>query len=367
MWKILAFLLLASHQTDCLFFKALFNSWYEAHECEGTCQLSMTCWMNGGFVVGTCGGLVYTCCSFDESLRDSQHAEARKLHNWDDVDVNTVDTLPNIHFGPVLNEPRCGMQKIARRRVVGGKEAGFGVFPWQALIRVKNSRCGGALVGRQHVVTAGHCVHSVADKDLPPVGVRVYLGEYSLYSSSEPLPRQRFSVSSVHLHPYYQFTPQADRYDVAVLRLSRPARYEPHIGPVCLPYKNEGFKEDTVAMVAGWGATKPDSIRRPKNLQAVDVKVVESQRCEKWHRKNGINLHLYDDMMCAGHEDGGKDACQGDSGGPLMTRRDGGQWVLIGLVSAGYSCARPGQPGIYHKVAKSSDWISYVVQHLKRR
>ena len=64
-------------------------------------------------------------------------------------------------------------------------------------------------------------------------------------------------------------------------------------------------------------------------------------------------------MMCAGHEKGGKDACQGDSGGPLMTKRKG-QWFLIGLVSAGYSCAKPGQPGIYHKISTTSDWISYV-------
>ena len=25
-------------------------------------------------------------------------------------------------------------------------------------------------------------------------------------------------------------------------------------------------------------------------------------------------------MMCAGHQEGGKDACQGDSGGPLMLK-----------------------------------------------
>jgi transmembrane serine protease 6 len=69
-------------------------------------------------------------------------------------------------------------------------------------------------------------------------------------------------------------------------------------------------------------------------------------------------------MMCAGHRQGGKDACQGDSGGPLMMRQDDGRWVLIGIVSAGYSCAKPGQPGIYHKVSKSSDWISYVTHYL---
>ena len=79
-------------------------------------------------------------------------------------------------------------------------------------------------------------------------------------------------------------------------------------------------------------------------------------------------------MLCAGHEHGGKDACQGDSGGPLMTKLNyttnnvstvtDKRWTLVGLVSAGYSCAKPGQPGIYHRISKSSDWISYVRMHL---
>ncbi len=37
-----------------------------------------------------------------------------------------------------------------------------------------------------------------------------------------------------------------------------------------------------------------------------------------------------------------------------------GRWYLIGLVSAGYSCAQPKQPGIYHRVSYTSDWISAV-------
>jgi len=42
-----------------------------------------------------------------------------------------------------------------RRRVVGGTEAGFGAFPWQAMVKVGATRCGGALIGKQHIVTAG--------------------------------------------------------------------------------------------------------------------------------------------------------------------------------------------------------------------
>jgi secreted trypsin-like serine protease len=100
---------------------------------------------------------------------------------------------------------------------------------------------------------------------------------------------------------------------------------------------------------------------RPKVLQHVAVPVIENAVCETWHRKRGINIRIHEEMMCAGHEFGGRDACQGDSGGPLMLN-DYGVWYLIGIVSAGYSCAKQYQPGIYHRVSSSSDWISANVQ-----
>ena len=215
------------------------------------------------------------------------------MDSWDELVINnSVEEPPDVSYGAVVNEPMCGRSAMARRRVVGGSEAGFGVYPWQALVQVGTSRCGGALVGRQHVITAGHCVHSMAKKygDQPPPGIRVYLGEYSLYSEIEPLPRQIFSVHRIYLHPYYEFTPQADRYDVAILKLSRPVLYEAHISPICLPQKGEDLKEGTGVMVSGWGATEADSTKRPKELQVVDVKIVTAETCEKWHLKNDIEV-----------------------------------------------------------------------------
>ena len=96
------------------------------------------------------------------------------------------------------------------------------------------------------------------------------------------------------------------------------------------------------------------------NLQVVDVPTIDNRECEGWHRDKGIRVVIYDEMMCAGYYDGGKDSCQGDSGGPLMTEIEG-RWTLIGIVSAGYSCAKRGQPGIYHRVSHTSDWISHSI------
>ncbi|XP_076259399.1 uncharacterized protein LOC143195819 isoform X2 [Rhynchophorus ferrugineus] len=258
--------------------------------------------------------------------------------------------------GGEVRDRGCGIstKQQAQRRIVGGEEAGFGTFPWQAYIRIGSSRCGGSLISRRHVVTAGHCVARAT-----PRQVHVTLGDYVINSAVEPLPAYTFGVSSIQVHPFFKFTPQADRFDVAVLRLDRAALNLPHVTPICLPAKGESFLGD-VGQAAGWGALSPGSRLRPQTLQTVRVPVIDNRQCERWHRSKGIQVTIYDEMLCAGYKNGGRDSCQGDSGGPLMLQR-GGRWYLIGIVSAGYSCAQPGQPGIYHRVAHTVDWISRAV------
>ncbi|XP_037928580.1 uncharacterized protein LOC119662992 isoform X2 [Teleopsis dalmanni] len=281
--------------------------------------------------------------------------DVRNEFNLKDLDSATETSTP--HSANTFKEKGCGIslaKQTAQRRIVGGDDAGFGSFPWQAYIRIGSSRCGGSLVSRRHVVTAGHCVARAISRQ-----VHVTLGDYVINSAVEPLPAYTFGVRRIDVHPYFKFTPQADRFDVSVLTLERPVHFMPHIAPICLPEKNEDFL-GKFGWAAGWGALNPGSRLRPKTLQAVDVPVIENRICERWHRQNGINVVIYPEMMCAGYRNGGKDSCQGDSGGPLMNEKNG-RWYLIGVVSAGYSCASRGQPGIYHRVPFTVDWISYVV------
>lgn len=101
----------------------------------------------------------------------------------------------------------------------------------QKTLRSLLSRCGGSLISRRHVVTAGHCVARAT-----PRQVHVTLGDYVINSAVEPLPAYTFGVRKIDVHPYFKFTPQADRFDVSVLTLERPVHLMPHIGKLHIFY-----------------------------------------------------------------------------------------------------------------------------------
>ncbi|CAG2101082.1 unnamed protein product, partial [Medioppia subpectinata] len=175
---------------------------------------------------------------------------------------------------------------------------------------------------------------------------------------------QFFGVTEVKLHPNFRFSAShPDRYDIAVLRLDRPVRYNDNVLPVCLP--TPGFRyEGWYGVVTGWGKTDPALSNRygTRLLQKVDVPIIDNEECEQWHRTRGIDLKIFPEMMCAGYEDGHKDACVGDSGGPLVINTNG-RWTLAGITSAGFGCAQSRQPGIYHRVSNTVDWV---IENIKK-
>lgn len=81
----------------------------------------------------------------------------------------------------------------------------------------------------------------------------------------------------------------------------------------------------------------------------MSIPVVSDADCRASYGISEISDH----MLCAGLEEGGKDACQGDSGGPFVC--DG---LLHGLTSWGNGCARPTYYGVWTEVAYFSDWVA---------
>lgn len=256
------------------------------------------------------------------------------------------------------SQPICGVQPLKtsklQKRIIGGDQAQFGEFPWQVHIRIAGFQCGGVLLNHQYIATAAHCVHRAKLSQ-----IIIFLGEYDTkdLDKSEILPKETLGVVERKIHPQFKYMlTQPDRYDVAVLKLSRPVAYRDNILPICLPAPGKDY-EGALGVVAGWGKTDTSFGKTGTNLlQKVYVPILNNRMCYVWHELKDIILELHDEMFCAGHEQGKMDACLGDSGGPLVVN-DGGRWVLVGITSAGFGCAVDHQPGIYHKVGKTVNWI----------
>lgn len=80
----------------------------------------------------------------------------------------------------------------------------------------------------------------------------VRLGELDTKSTSEPLPYQEIGVEKIIIHPH--FYSGALFNDVAIVVLSKAAKYDVNVGPVCLPNQvNQVFAEGTICYASGWG------------------------------------------------------------------------------------------------------------------
>lgn len=135
---------------------------------------------------------------------------------------------------------KCGVprtsQNTLQKRIIGGRRAHFGEYPWQAHIRIAGYQCGGILVSRNFIVTAAHCIEQARMKD-----ITIYLGEHDTQDSGtidEPMPAEKHFVSRKFIHPKFKFRmAQPDRYDLALLQLAAPTTftYVSHFSKLCAP------------------------------------------------------------------------------------------------------------------------------------
>lgn len=162
---------------------------------------------------------------------------------------------------------------------------------------------------------------------------------------------QLVQVSEVIMHPDYE--PVTADNDIALLRLATPIAYTPYAVPVCLPTRplaNTHLWAIEKHTVSGWG-------RRGENgptstvMRRLRAPRIPTRQCVE---ESGVRLTV--NMFCAGFVNGSGDSCKGDSGGPLVTTYKRTNF-LLGIVSWGKGCARPGNYGIYTRVSVYLEWI----------
>ncbi|KAF0313610.1 Melanization protease 1 [Amphibalanus amphitrite] len=264
----------------------------------------------------------------------------------------------------------CGSSLVPR--ITGGKEVRHGQHPWMALIGYRHSetgrvsyRCGGALIGRRHVLTAAHCLVSL------PAQLRldsVRLGDHNLSRPTDcaltPDGRpvcgvpQEFRIAALFIHSDYN-KPSARLNDIALLKLDRPVVEDNFVGKICLPFDSTRQRNYTgVGLSAvGFGSVGPgrDSPSSEVLLEVV-LPGVDQQRCAAAVRRLGGLLGPR--QMCAGGEPG-RDVCFGDSGAPLVADPGAGELAptLVGLVAYGARLCDGAVPGVFTRVSSYLNWI----------
>ncbi|GLV37688.1 snake [Carabus blaptoides fortunei] len=233
--------------------------------------------------------------------------------------------------------------------IIGGTPAEPGEFPHMAILGYRNSNddidwlCGGSLISELYVLTAAHCTKT---RNGQPIIVR--LGELNLVTYDDGTDPEEFTISRVISHPAYE--PPQTYNDIAVIRLSRPVKFNKFIRPACLWSRSRIYVNELIA--SGWGRQEYGG-QPSDNLQKVSLGYIENNVCNSHYTDAGRRLpHGIDStMLCAGNLTARKDTCQGDSGGPLQITSDDNQclFYIIGVTSFGKGCGTL-SPAIYTRL-----------------
>jgi len=292
------------------------------------------------------------------------------------------------NLAELLNDSPVKLLNNLPPPVVGGNEVEENSYPWMAALgsRINDGVdggirwfCGGSLISSNMILTAAHCIQvmgvsfcefslnrivqkpgSQLSLDVVRLGAH-NLGESAFENVDDYVPKQ------VIMHPQFKDNGSFPEHDIAIIVLQTEAsgvRMRREVSPVCLPAPNTQLPPGSPVLVAGWGATSEGGLEADR-LQEVTVEVTGQTKCRTLY-KQMVGADIGEDILCAGLDEGGKDACQGDSGGPLVSDQGDGTFRLVGVVSAGLGCARRNVPGLYAKVSNHMGWIEDVRSRLEQ-
>ncbi|XP_001658406.2 trypsin-1 [Aedes aegypti] len=267
--------------------------------------------------------------------------------------LTNVFRLPIVSVFAYRGEPTncpicsCGINNN-NSRIVGGTNAKEGKYPWMVALYYNNRFiCGGSLINDRYVLTAAHCVFN-ADRSLFSV-------KFLLYDRGRPVPESFERRVSYIMTNWFVNAVVFIMNDLALLKLNETVPINDHLYPVCMPVEEETYAGFD-GIITGWG--KLGNYSFPRKLQEVTVPILSSDECR--NQSDYYKFQINDRVLCAGFPEGGKDSCQGDSGGPMhITDPVTDKYVLAGVVSYGYGCAKPKYPGIYARVSRFLSWINF--------
>ncbi|CAG2102654.1 unnamed protein product [Medioppia subpectinata] len=259
--------------------------------------------------------------------RDDEEAIDRNVNAEIAIDLDTPadkpaseerkrDKYPALDL---INAKGCGVQEIENMRIVNGKDAKPGAYPWiVSILRNGDPWCGGSIINNKWILTAAHCTTYKVDKIIV---------------------HERFHLDNMF------------NSDVALMRVNRAIKMSKLVKPVCVPTVAFEDAKTKTLLVVGWGQTSFENKDLPTNLQEVILNRIDMDECARKYRAKGNTIYF--SQMCTWNK--GQDACQGDSGSPAIEWKNKAAYA-VGLVSYGSTCADD-MPGVYTKVSYFIDWI----------
>ncbi|CAG4970022.1 unnamed protein product [Parnassius apollo] len=317
--------------------------------------------MNWIFILLVCVGL--SSCRTTEA--EPEDGKQKGLIDWiNNLIGGTTPTTEKPSNEPPANCPtcQCGIART-HRRIVGGTETKQKEYPWMCVMLYGGRfYCGCSLIADLYVLTAAHCTAGFRKERMT---VRFLEHDRHIANETKTIDRK---VAAIIRHARY--SPGTYDSDIAMLKLDQridltsaikklktdgedtEEEEDRGVATVCLPEPGLSYTGHT-ATVAGWGTTEEGG-SVSNVLREVMVPIISNEDCLKTSYKGRIT----ENMLCAGTDEGGKDACQGDSGGPLhVYKNETNTWQIAGVVSWGEGCARPKTPGVYTRVNRFLTWI----------
>ncbi|XP_071164481.1 trypsin-like [Mytilus edulis] len=193
--------------------------------------------------------------------------------------------------------------------------------------------CGGSIIDKSWVVTAGHCnILGYKAKD-----IRIAAGSSFRSQMTTIVPLKNFYRPKDYDGIYN---------DIMLLQLQKPLKFGSTINKINLETDIGKNYTGDLCTITGWGRNGEGNL--PDRLQILSMPAVNKTYCGT---ANFMPEIYWNKILCL--QEIGKDSCNGDSGGPVICNNDN---KLAGLLSFGLKCNGP-TPSVHTKIAAYLDWI----------
>ncbi|XP_063697688.1 chymotrypsin-2-like [Culicoides brevitarsis] len=236
----------------------------------------------------------------------------------------------------------CSVSAVFSPYIIDGEGVGPTDIPFAVGIMLHRPQnpgfCGGTLVSRNYVLTAASCLVNVPRAS-------VLLGASNINNASD-------IIDAAELIPHPLYDSGADRNDIGLIKLVRPADLSDFVKVIDLPKWSQRKKSfsDVPVTTFGWGSRGKRGEKVPvETLHAVKETVIKNLSC-----KTKYPAYITSSNICTGSSG---TPCTGDEGG-AMYMIDEGKPVAIGVFSYQFSMGCTwGWPPVYARITSYLEWI----------